>query len=118
MAVLTESGLWEPGVYQLEVEDGPQGGADGIDNVPLRHLANRASFLNNARLSGYIHGNGRDILTVLGVSNIAQAMSALRALCNGAGTPDFSKLQIGDYLDGIDLSGIAASATNVAGQAW
>ena len=118
MAVLTESGLWEPGVYQLEVEDGPQGGADGIDNVPLRHLANRASFLNNARLSGYIPGKGRNLLTVLGVSNIAQAMAALRTLCNGAGTPDFSKLQIGDYLDGIDLSGIAASVANTAGQAW
>jgi hypothetical protein len=24
MAVLTESGLWESGVYQLEVEDGPK----------------------------------------------------------------------------------------------
>jgi hypothetical protein len=118
MAVLTESGLWEPGVYQLEVEDGPQGGAEGIDNVPLRHLANRAGFLNNARLSGYIAGNGRNLLTVLGVTTIAQAMAALRTLCNGTGTPDFSKLQIGDYLDGIDLSGIAASAANTAGQAW
>jgi hypothetical protein len=118
MAVLTESGLWEPGVYQLEVEDGPQGGADGIDNVPLRHLANRAKFLNDARLSGYIAGKGRNLLTVLGVSNISQAMAALRTLCNGTGVPDFSKLQIGDYLDGVDLSGIAASAANTAGQAW
>jgi hypothetical protein len=118
MAVLTESGLWEPGVYQLEVADGPQGGAEGIDNVPLRHLANRAGFLNNARLSGYIAGKGRNLLDMLGVSNITQAMAALRTLCNGTGTPDFSKLQIGDYLDGIDLSGIAASAANVAGQVW
>jgi hypothetical protein len=118
MAVLTESGLWEPGVYQLEVEDGPQGGADGIDNVPLRHLADRTKFLNDARLSGYIAGKGRNLLTALGVSNIAQAMTALRTLCNGTGSPDFSKLQIGDYLDGIDLSGIAASAANTAGQAW
>jgi hypothetical protein len=55
---------------------------------------------------------------VLGVTTIAQAMAALRTLCNGTGTPDFSKLQIGDYLDGIDLSGIAASAANTAGQAW
>jgi hypothetical protein len=45
-------------------------------------------------------------------------MAALRTLCNGTGTPDFSKLQIGDYLDGIDLSGIAASAANTAGQSW
>jgi hypothetical protein len=71
MAVLTESGLWEAGVYQLEVEDGPQGEAEGIDNVPLRHLADRTKFLNDARLSGYIAGKGRDLLTALGVSNIS-----------------------------------------------
>jgi hypothetical protein len=118
MAVLTESGLWEPGVYQLEVEDGPQGGAGGIDNVPLRHLANRAKFLNEARLSGYIAGKGRNLLTVLGVTTIAQAMAALRTLCNGTGVPDFSKLQIGDYLDGIDLSAIPAENGGTAGQAW
>jgi hypothetical protein len=45
-------------------------------------------------------------------------MAALRTLCNGTGAPDFSKLQIGDYLDGIGLSGIAASAANTAGRAW
>ncbi|MHB9293109.1 hypothetical protein Holit_02229 [Hollandina sp. SP2] len=118
MAVLSETGLWEPGVYQLEVEDGPQGGAEGIDNVPLRHLANRGSFLNNARLAGYIAGKGRNLLTVLGVSTISQAMAALRTLCNGTGTPDFSKLQIGDYLDGIDLSAIPAENGGTAGQAW
>jgi hypothetical protein len=118
MADLTETGLWAPGVYQLEIENGPQGGSDGIDNVPLRQLADRAKFLNDARLSGYIAGKGRNLLTVLGVTTIAQAMTALRALCNGTGTPDFSKLQTGDYLDGIDLSGIAASAVNTAGQAW
>jgi hypothetical protein len=118
MAFLTESGLWEPGVYRLEVQDGPQGGAEGIDNVPLRHLANRARFLNEARLSGYIAGTGRNLLTVLGVSNITQAMAALRTLCNGTGVPDFSKLQIGDYLDGIDLSAIPAENGGTAGQAW
>jgi hypothetical protein len=101
MAVLSETGLWEAGVYQLEVEDGPAGGAEGIDNVPLRHLADRTRFLNEARVLGYIAGQGRSLLTVLGVSNIAQAMAALRVLCNGTGTPDFSKLQIGGYLDDV-----------------
>jgi hypothetical protein len=118
MAFVPEQVVWEPGVYQLEVEDGPQGGVDGIDNVPLRHLANRAKFLNDARLSGYIAGKGRDLLTVLGVSTIAQAMAALRTLCNGTGTPDFSKLMVGDYLDGLDLSAIPAENGGTAGQAW
>jgi hypothetical protein len=45
-------------------------------------------------------------------------MAALRALCNGTGTPDFSKLQTGDYLDGIDLSAIPAENGGTAGQAW
>jgi hypothetical protein len=35
-------------------------------------------------------------------------MAALRAFCNGTGTPDFSKIQTGDYLDRIDLPAISA----------
>jgi hypothetical protein len=57
-------------------------------------------------------------LTVLDVSTIVQALGALRTLCNGTGMPDFSKLQIGDYLDGIDLSALPAENDGTAGQAW
>jgi hypothetical protein len=116
MAFVPEQAVWEPGVYQFEVEDGPEGGAEGIDNVPLKHAANRTKFLNAARLSGVL--GGRDLMSVLGVSTIAQAMAALRALCNGTGTPDFSKLMVGDYLDGIDLSAVPAENGGTAGQAW
>jgi hypothetical protein len=52
------------------------------------------------------------------VSTIAQVMAALRTLCNGTGTPDFSKLMIGDYLDGINLSAIPAENGGTAGQVW
>lgn len=48
------------------------------------------------------HGDscdGRNLLTVLGVSTIAAAMAELHNRCNGTGQPDFSDLQIGDYLD-------------------
>jgi hypothetical protein len=45
-------------------------------------------------------------------------MAALRTLCNGTGVPDFSKLRIGDYLDGIDLSAIPAENGGTVGQAW
>jgi hypothetical protein len=45
-------------------------------------------------------------------------MAALRARCNGTGVPDFSGLQIGDYLDGIDLSAIPAGNGGTAGQPW
>jgi hypothetical protein len=52
------------------------------------------------------------------VSNIAQAIAALRTLCNGTGMPDFSKFQIGDYMDGIALSGIPAENEGTTGQGW
>jgi hypothetical protein len=42
---------------------------------------------------------GRNLLDVLGVANIAGAMAALRARCNGTGLPDFSEILLGDYLD-------------------
>lgn len=65
-----------------------------------------------------VDGQGRNLLTVLGVSTIADAMAALAIFCNGTGIPDFSKLRIGDYLDGIDLSAIPAENGGDAGQAW
>ncbi|MDR2510099.1 MAG: DUF6273 domain-containing protein [Spirochaetaceae bacterium] len=51
---------------------------------------------------------GRNILEVLRVETVAEAMSVIQAnLNNGAsaanGEPDFSGLQIGDYIDGINL---------------
>jgi hypothetical protein len=61
---------------------------------------------------------GRDLMTVLGVNSIPGAMAALRERCNGTGAPDFSGLQIGDYLDGLDLSAIPAERGGTAGQAW
>jgi hypothetical protein len=67
--------------------------------------------------AGYgLYQEGRDLLAVLGVSTIADAMAALRQRCNGAGVPDFSGLQIGDYLDGLDLSGIPAENGGTGGQ--
>jgi hypothetical protein len=118
MANLVITPQWTDGVYQWELDDPVEGGPDGIDNKPTKDLGDRSEFLNNARLSGYIAGKGCDLLTVLGVSTIAQAMAALRTLCNGTGTPDFSKLQIGDYLDGLDLSAIPAENGGTAGQTW
>lgn len=45
MANLQESAVWEDGIYQWETEDPVVGGADGIDNVPTRQLANRTAYL-------------------------------------------------------------------------
>ena len=43
--------------------------------------------------------DGRNLLDVLGVDTVAEAMEALHKRCNGTGTPDFSGLMVGDYLD-------------------
>ena len=45
MANLSEESNWENGIYQLEIDDPLQGGADGIDNVQAKQLANRTRYL-------------------------------------------------------------------------
>lgn len=45
MANLPENPVWDAGIYQLETTDVVEGGADGIDNVQAKALANRTSFL-------------------------------------------------------------------------
>ncbi|MDR0997277.1 MAG: hypothetical protein LBL69_06420 [Zoogloeaceae bacterium] len=45
MANLTESPVWEKGIYQWETTDPLLGGPDGIDNVPTKQLANRTLYL-------------------------------------------------------------------------
>ena len=45
MANLHEETKWENGIYQLELTDPLQGGADGIDNVQAKQLANRTRYL-------------------------------------------------------------------------
>lgn len=47
MTDLVESADWTPGIRQFETSDPVEGGPDGIDNVPLRQLANRTRFLKD-----------------------------------------------------------------------
>lgn len=47
MAELTESPVWEEGIYQIEPTDQASGGPDGVANVQARQLANRTSYLRN-----------------------------------------------------------------------
>ncbi|PAJ87926.1 gp53-like domain-containing protein [Burkholderia ubonensis] len=48
MTDLVENSIWTPGIRQFETSDPVEGGPDGIDNVPLRQLANRTRFLKDA----------------------------------------------------------------------
>jgi hypothetical protein len=43
--------------------------------------------------------DGRNLLDMLGAASVAAAVGALRQKINADGVPDFSGLQIGDYLD-------------------
>lgn len=45
MANLTESAVYEAGIYQLETTDPVIGGASGISNLQAKQLANRTKFL-------------------------------------------------------------------------
>ena len=66
---------------------------------------------------------GRNLFEVLGAETPAEAFALLCERCNNGasaanGEPDFSGLQIGDYIDGIDLSAIPAENGGTAGQVW
>ncbi|CAN7259715.1 hypothetical protein LJR084_001214 [Variovorax sp. LjRoot84] len=54
MANLTETGLWEDGIYQWEEDDPVLGGPTGIDNVPTRQLANRTLFQRIRNVSTWV----------------------------------------------------------------
>jgi hypothetical protein len=45
MAFVQEQAIWEEGIRQFELDDPVMGGVDGVDNIPLKQLANRTSFL-------------------------------------------------------------------------
>lgn len=44
MANLSETDLWEAGIYQIEEDDPVLGGPSGITNMPPRQLANRTLY--------------------------------------------------------------------------
>jgi hypothetical protein len=75
-------------------------------------------------LADMVDGAGRNLFEVLGAATIPEAMAEIRRRCNnngeigGSGIPDFSGLMVGDYIDGLDLSGIEAAPGGTAPQAW
>jgi hypothetical protein len=99
-----------------------QGRAKVAPPVAVDDIARLEEVLKSAKQitpNGFgLYQPGRNLMSVLGVSTIPAAMAALRERCNGTGTPDFSGLQIGDYLDGLDLSAIPAENGGTAGQPW
>lgn len=54
MAHLTESDVWEDGIYQWEEDDPVLGGPSGIDNVPPRQLANRTRYQRVRNVTAWV----------------------------------------------------------------
>ena len=71
-----------------------------------------------------VEEEGRNLLEVLGVSTIPEAMAKIRRRCNNNGeidstkVPNFRGIRIGDYLDGMNLNGVANAPGGSVSQAW
>jgi hypothetical protein len=78
MATLVEQSIWENGVYQWEKTDIVEGGADGLDNVPIRQLANRTVWLKDA-LRGFIDVNLVSSSKALSLDDVLQKMVLINA---------------------------------------
>jgi hypothetical protein len=86
--------------------------------------------LSNDLRADIIDGMGRDLRLVFGITStdpsvyIPKIMAEIRRRCNNNGEidntriPDFTGIEIGDYIDGLDLSGISAAPGGTAPQAW
>jgi hypothetical protein len=102
--------------------------ADDIARLAEITAAIKEATLDLTSHADQIDGKGRNLLEVLGVSTIPEAMAEIRRRCNNngeidnTGVPDFGVIRIGDYIDGLDFSGIAppsaAAAPNGGPQAW
>jgi hypothetical protein len=81
-------------------------------------------------LTDQVEGYGRNLFNVFGITSGTQAqkmaacMAEIRRRCNNngeidaSGIPDFRGIEIGDYIDGMDLSAIPAENGGEGGQAW
>jgi len=84
----------------------------------ITHLNNGITYLNDRRIrhADQVEDAGRNLLDVLGVGTIPDAMETLRQRCASA---DFSDIEIGDYIDGLSLNGIhTLPPDGTAPQAW
>lgn len=129
MANLSEETKWENGIYQLEIDDPLQGGADGIDNVQAKQLANRTRYLKEKIESTYSkaqtdalladlyasartdESKARNLLDVLGIRSVHSDTPATEAEAKGCILEMHNRLQAGDTswyrdCDYLDLASI------------
>ena len=69
MANLVEVSQWDVGIYQLETSDPVMGGANGVDNVQAKQLANRTTWLK-AQISTLNDGKQTKDATLTALSGV------------------------------------------------
>lgn len=87
MANLLEVSQWDAGIYQLETSDPVMGGANGVDNLQAKQLANRTLWLKNQ---------------VAGLGNDKQAKDATLTALSGVVVSADKML----YATGVDTFGV------------
>lgn len=78
MANVTESNIWEAGIYQLEETDLVLAGPDGIANQQAKQLANRTLWLRNA-MRGFNEFTFLSVSTSLTKTDVVQKLVVIDA---------------------------------------
>lgn len=106
MANLTETAVYEAGIYRFETTDPVQGGPGGIDNLPTNQLANRTAWLK-AQVEAIL----LDIAAIeAGYATAASLASHASSTANPHGV---TKAQVG--LGSVENYGLATQAEAQAG---
>ncbi|MDR2490217.1 MAG: DUF6273 domain-containing protein [Spirochaetaceae bacterium] len=72
----------------------------------IARLKEVIAAVNKTTPLGYaLFGGGRNLYNVLGVSTLADLKAALHERCTTGADGDYAGIQIGDYIDGLDLAG-------------
>ena len=113
MANLKETPTWEDGVYQLEEDDLVKGGADGIDNVQAKQLANRTAFLK-ALVESLASGTQPRARVLTALSGLSIAADKI---IYSIGEDDFSTTDLTAFMRALLGNSNAAAARGSLGAA-
>lgn len=115
MAVLGETETYESGIYQLEITDPVVGGANGIDNLQAKQLANRTAWLKK-QFTDLFNGaisvvKATKLVTARNINGVAFdgtadiTLPAQTTISGNAGTA--TKLATARNINGVNFDGTA-----------